>query len=87
MPDIKLPDGKIIKFKNQVNGFQIAEKISKSLAKEACVIRIDGEIKDLSFEIKKNSTVKIITFRDKEGLDVLRHDTALILAMAVQELF
>ena len=54
MPDIKLPDGKIIKFKNSVNGFQIAEKIGKSLAKEACVISIDGEIKDLSFEIKKN---------------------------------
>ena len=46
MPDIKLPDGKVIKFKNQVNGFQIAEKISKSLAKEACVISVDGEIKD-----------------------------------------
>jgi len=53
MLDIKLSDGKIIKFKNQVNGFQIAEKISKSLVKEACVISIDGEIKDLSFEIKK----------------------------------
>ena len=87
MPDIKLPDGKIIKFKNQVNGFQIAEKISKSLVKEACVISIDGEIKDLSFEIKNNSTVKIITSKDKEGLDVLRHDAAHILAMAVQELF
>ncbi len=87
MPDIKLPDGKIIQFKNYVNGFKLVEKISKSLAKEACIMSVDGKLKDLSYEIKKNSTVKIITLNDKEGLEVLRHDTAHILAMAVQELF
>ena len=87
MPDIKLPDGKIIQFKNHVNGFKLVEKISKSLAKEACVMSVDGKLKDLSYEIKKNSTVRIITSKDKEGLEVLRHDTAHILAMAVQELF
>ncbi len=87
MPDIKLPDGKIIQFKNYVNGFKLVEKISKSLAKEACIMSVDGKLKDLSYEIKKNSTVKIITLKDKEGLEVLRHDTAHILAMAVQELF
>ena len=87
MPNIKLPDGKIIKFKDGVTGFDVAEKISKSLVKEACVLSIDGELKDLSYEIKKNSSVKIITKKDKEGLEVLRHDTAHVLAMAVQELF
>jgi len=87
MPDIKLPDGKIIQFKNHVNGFKLVEKISKSLAKEACVMSVDGKLKDLSYEIKKNSIVRIITSKDKEGLEVLRHDTAHILAMAVQELF
>ena len=87
MLDIKLPDGKIIQFKNHVNGFRLAEKISKSLAKEACIMSVDGKLKDLSYEIKKNSTVRIITSKDKEGLEVLRHDTAHILAMAVQELF
>jgi len=87
MLDIKLPDGKIIQFKNHVNGFKLVEKISKSLAKEACVMSVDGKLKDLSYEIKKNSTVRIITSKDKEGLEVLRHDTAHILAMAVQELF
>ena len=87
MPDIKLPDGKIIQFKNHVNGFKLVEKISKSLAKEACIMSVDGELKDLSYEIKKNSAVKIITSKDKEGLEVLRHDAAHILAMAVQELF
>ena len=60
MPDIKLPDGKVIKFKEQVNGFQLAEKISKSLAKEACIMSVNGEMKDLSYEIKKNSSVKKI---------------------------
>ena len=49
MPDIKLPDGKKIPFSKEINGFEIAEKISKSLAKEACVISVDGELKDLSF--------------------------------------
>jgi len=87
MLDIKLPDGKIIQFKNHVNGFRLVEKISKSLAKEACIMSVDGKLKDLSYEIKKNSTVRIITSKDKEGLEVLRHDTAHILAMAVQELF
>ena len=48
---------------------------------------VNGELKDLSYEIKKNSSVRIITAKDKEGLEVLRHDTAHILAMAVQELF
>ena len=42
MPDIKLPDGKIIQFKNKINGFNLAEKISKSLAKEACIMSVDG---------------------------------------------
>ena len=87
MPEIKLPDGKKITFENKVSGQQIAEKISKSLAKQALIMNVDGELKDLSFEIKKNSSVKIITSKDSEGLDTMRHDTAHVLAMAVQELF
>ena len=87
MPNITLPDGKKLGFKNKVTGFEIAEKISKSLAKEALIISVDGELKDLSFLIQKDSSVKIITHKDKEGLDVIRHDAAHIMAMAVQELF
>ncbi len=87
MPDIKLPDGKTISFKNSITGINLAEKISKSLAKEAFILSVNGELKDLSFEIKKNSSVRIITAKDQEGLEVLRHDAAHILAMAVQELF
>jgi len=87
MPDIKLPDGKKISFLKTINGFEIAKKISKSLAKDACIMSVNGELKDLSFSIDKNVKVKIITIKDKEGLEVIRHDTAHILAMAVQELF
>ncbi len=87
MPDIKLPDGKKIPFSKKIDGFEIAEKISTSLAKDACVMSVDGELKDLSFLITKSVEVKIITPKDKEGLEVLRHDAAHVLAMAVQELY
>ncbi len=87
MLNITLPDGKKLGFKNKVTGFEIAEKISKSLAKEALIISVDGELKDLSFSIQKDSSVKVITHKDKEGLEVIRHDAAHIMAMAVQELF
>jgi len=87
MPNIKLPDGKKIPFTKNINGFEIAKKISKSLAKEACLISVDGELRDLNFSITKDVNVKIITSKDKEGLEVIRHDAAHVLAMAVQELF
>jgi len=87
MPEIKLIDGKKIPFSKTIDGFEIANKISKSLAKEACIMSVDGELKDLSFSINKDVEVKIITKKDKEGLEVIRHDAAHVLAMAVQELF
>ena len=87
MPLIKLLDGKKINFKKATNGFEIVKRISKSLEKDALIMMINGKPKDLSFEINKDSNVKIITAKDKEGLEVLRHDSAHILAMAVQELF
>ncbi len=87
MPNITLPDGKKLNFKNKINGLEIAEKISKSLIKQALIMSVNGELKDLSYSIQNDSSVKIITHKDKEGLDVIRHDTAHIMAMAVQELF
>ena len=87
MPNITLPDGKKLSFDEKVTGKQIVEKISKSLAKEALIMSVDGDLKDLSFEIEKDSKVKILTSKDDDGLDTIRHDTAHILAMAVQELF
>ena len=87
MPTITLPDGKNLKFSKAVSGFEVAEKISKSLAKQAMVISVDNELKDLNFLIEKDCKVKIFTAKNEEGLDTIRHDTAHILAMAVQELF
>ena len=64
----------------------MAEKISKSLAKQAMVISVNGELKDLDYLIEKDCSVKIFTSKNPEGLETIRHDTAHILAMAVQEL-
>ena len=87
MPEIKLFDGKKIAFSKNISGLEIAEKISRSLAKEACIMKVNGDLKDLSFSIIQDAEVKIITSKDKEGLEVIRHDAAHVMAMAVQELF
>jgi threonyl-tRNA synthetase len=87
MLNITLLDGKKLKFPGKVNGHDIAKTISPSLAKKALVVKVNDSFKDLSTIIKKDSTVQIITLEDDYGLEVLRHDTAHVLAMAVQELF
>ena len=87
MPQIQLLDGKKIAFTKSINGLELTKKISKSLEKTALIMEVDGQLKDLSHEITKNSKVRIITSKDKEGLEVIRHDAAHIMAMAVQELF
>ena len=87
MPQIKLLDGKKISFSKSITGFELTKKISKSIEKSALIMDVDGELKDLSHKITKDSKVRIITNKDKEGLEVLRHDAAHIMAMAVQELY
>ena len=87
MPIVTLPDGNNLTFSEKVTGLDVAEKISKSLAKQAMVISVDGDLKDLDFLIEKDCSVKIFTSKNPEGLETIRHDTAHILAMAVQELF
>ena len=78
---------KKIPFKKSINGFDLTKTISKSLEKTALVMEVNGQLKDLSHEITDDSKVRIITAKDKEGLEVIRHDAAHIMAMAVQELF
>ncbi len=87
MPQIQLLDGKKISFSKSMNGFEIIKKISKTLEKSALIMEVDGQLKDLSHVITKDSKVRIITSKDKEGLEVIRHDAAHIMAMAVQEIF
>tara|TARA_Y100001970_G_scaffold162714_1_gene198898 strand:+ start:12586 stop:14505 length:1920 start_codon:yes stop_codon:yes gene_type:complete len=87
MPQIELLNGKKIPFTKSVSGFELAKKISKSLEKSALIMEVNGELKDLSHQITKSSKVRIITSKEKEGLEVIRHDAAHIMAMAVQELY
>ena len=87
MPTITLPDGKNLEFSKEVTGLDVAEKISKSLLKQALIMSVNGELKDLYFSVKKDCSIKIFTAKDPEGLEVIRHDTAHIMAMAVQELY
>ncbi len=87
MPQIQLLDGKKIDFEKSINGFDLTKKISKTLEKKALIMEVDGDLKDLSHQITKDAKVRIITPEDKEGLEVIRHDAAHILAMAVQELY
>ena len=87
MISITLPDGKIREYPSAVTGAQIAKDIAPSLVKKALVVEVDGEYTDLSVEITKDSKVKIITMEDDYALELLRHDSAHCMAMAVQELF
>ena len=87
MPQIQLLDGKKIDFEKSITGFDLTKKISKSLEKNALIMEVDGDLKDLSYQITRDAKVRVITPKDKEGLEVIRHDAAHIMAMAVQELF
>ena len=87
MPNIILTDGKELEFEKKIDGLKIASQISSSLAQQALIMEVNGELKDLSHEIIKDSKVRIITSKDKEGIDVIRHDAAHVMAMAVQQLF
>jgi threonyl-tRNA synthetase len=87
MLNITLLDGKKLQFPGKVSGHEIAKTISPSLATKALVIKVNDSFKDLSTVIEKDSTIQIITLEDHYGLEVIRHDTAHVLAMAVQELF
>ncbi len=87
MISITLPDGNIRKFNISPNGKQIAAQIGQGLAKAAIAMRVNGELVDLSSTIYKDSNVSILTKKDDESLELIRHDVAHILAEAVQELF
>ncbi len=87
MLNIKLPDGSSRQFPINSTGFDIASSISPSLGKIAIAVEIDGDLKDLSCEIAKDASVRIITPDSQEGIEIIRHDAAHIMAQAVAELF
>ena len=84
---LTFPDGSARAFKQGITGRDIAEQISKSLAKKAVAVELDGKTRDLSEPIKDNAKIRILTREDREALDLIRHDAAHVMAEAVQELF
>ena len=87
MVKLTLPDKSIREFPDAVTGLALAEDISKSLAKKVVLIDVDGELWDLTRPIENDATVRLVTRDEPEGVEVIRHDTAHVLAEAVQELF
>ncbi len=84
---ITLPDGNTKKYQAGITGFDIAKDISPSLAKKALAVEVDGQFKDLTFKIDQNAKIKIITLDDEYALELIRHDSAHCMAMAVQQLY
>ena len=87
MPTFKLPDDSERSFDSGVTGEDIAGAIGKSLARDAVAIRVDGELWDLNRSIDDNAPIEIITRDTPDGLELLRHDAAHVLAEAVKELW
>ena len=87
MPVLTFPDGVSRTYDSPPDGFTVAQSISKSLAKTAVAMRVNGELWDLARTIQDDATIELITRESPEGLDVLRHDAAHVMAEAVQELF
>ena len=87
MITLTLPDGATRQFDEPLNGIAFAESISKSLAKKAVALKINGEPVDLATVIDSDCEIAVLTASDEEGVDLMRHDCAHVLAEAVQELF
>ncbi len=87
MITVTLPDGSKREFDAPVTVKQIAESIGAGLAKAALVGKVNGKLVDLSTVVDKDSTVSIVTGKDPEGVDVIRHSTSHLMAQAVKELF
>ena len=87
MPTLSLPDGAARSFDAPVTGAALAASIGPGLAKAALLVEVDGELRDLSRPIEDDAAVRVITARDEDALEVLRHDSAHLLAEAVKELY
>ncbi len=87
MIDITLPDGSHQKYNQSVTPYEVAENLAKSLAKKAVVAKVNGQLQDLYLPIEEDSKLEIITEKDEEALEVIRHDAAHIMAEAVKELY
>ena len=87
MLTVTFPDGNSRKFDIDSNLFEVAKSISPSLVKEAVAAKVDGKLVDMSHRLSSDASVEIVTSGDPEGLEVIRHSTAHLLAHAVKDLF
>ena len=87
MPNIRLPDGSIKVFAGPVTVAEIAQAIGPGLARAALAGRVNGKLVDVSHRVERDAEVSIVTDRDKEGVELIRHSAAHLLAYAVKELF
>jgi threonyl-tRNA synthetase len=84
---ITLPDGSVRRFDGPVTGTRVAQAIGAGLARAALVMQLDGKLVDLATEIDHDASVRFVTRKDPEALELIRHDAAHVLAEAVQELY
>jgi len=87
MPNIRLPDGSIKVFAGPVTVAEIAKAIGPGLARAALAGKVNGKLVDASYRVERDAEVSIVTDRDKEGVELIRHSTAHLLAYAVKDLF
>ena len=87
MPKVTLPDGSARDYSQAISIFDVASDIGPGLAKAALAGKVDGELVDTSFIIKKDAELAIVTSKSDEALELIRHDAAHVMAQAVQELF
>ena len=87
MPKVTLPDGSSRDYSRAISIFDVASDIGPGLAKAALAGKVDGELVDTSFIIKKDAELAIVTSKSDEALELIRHDAAHVMAQAVQELF
>ena len=87
MPTITLPDGSQRSFPSPVDGGAVARSIGARLERDAVAVRIDGALKDLTLPIEHDARVEIVTRTSADGLELLRHDAAHVMAEAVKELY
>ncbi len=87
MPEITLPDGSTRAFSETVDGLAVARSIGSRLARDAVAVRVDGELRDLTAPLKTDAALEIVTRDSADGLEILRHDAAHVMAEAVTELY
>src|ERR1700682_3073944 len=85
--NLTLPDGKGLNFTRGVTGAEVAAAIGPGLAKAALAIAVDGKEWDIFRPIERDAKIRIVTRKDPEALELIRHDAAHVLAMAVQDLY